>query len=164
MTLEAAIEADKGGFYEEAARLYEENIVSEHPNLEAILNLVILYWDSTDVGTITYHNLSGEFIAKAAQRIFEVLELGERLFPENTEIKFWKRYISQIDLGDELPSELCRKWLIKDPTSLIPAMSLIVRSQGKETANEAKMLYAIHKNSSTARSRYILSIIEDYVK
>ena len=79
MTLDHAIAEDRAGHIERAADLYER-VVRETPDIDALINLAVLYWCSTDFGFWSGHQLRLESVQRAADRFPNCWRLQLRRF------------------------------------------------------------------------------------
>jgi hypothetical protein len=164
MTYDSALMEDRAGHIEQAAKAYEEALTKNPPALAMLMNLAVLYWQSTEYGFWAGHQLSREFVGAAASRLGECLQRARSLFPSAAEPQFWTKYIAWSDLGEPFPVEECRQLLASEPTSLVPAMHLYAVSQGRDCANEASLLLQQCRADGTTRARYIASVIEGVAK
>ena len=160
MTFDEALQAERDGHLVRAANHYERLLEKGTPPLRALLNLAVLYWQTTDYGYWTTKGLPQDFVAKAGQRFPEVLARAGDLYPESTEVKFWTKYIEWADLGEPLSVEDCVRWLQEDEEALVPVMFLFSQSGGQEYGTEATALLAESKKHDTTLSRYVASVIE----
>lgn len=131
MSVLDALAADRAGEIEAAAARYENVLVAGERSLQILLNLALLYWQATDVGLAASNKLSPDFLATADRRFPCLLEEAQRLFPESTEPRFWKRYIAWADLGEPLDSDECRELLREDPAVLAPAIHILRLQPGE---------------------------------
>jgi hypothetical protein len=158
MTHAEAIDADRCGKVVEAANLYEGLL--ENATEDLLLNLAVLYWQTTDYGFWTALQLPKEFVARAGVRFPEVLSEAQRRNPASPAVQFWQKYIAWIDVGTDFDPNDCRKILQEHPEYREPALYLFSISQGKDYANEARALLAQARESGTTRARYVASVLE----
>jgi hypothetical protein len=164
MKLSDAIASDVQGQTQEAAAAYE-GILRSNPNeLEATLNLMVLYWQATDFGISAIAQLPPEFVAFAGRRLRELLDLVPKQFPSRPEVVFWTKYIAWADLGVPFQPEECRDLLRDHPQYLEPALVLFSRSGGDEAESEAMQLLERCATERTARCRYMVSVIKGVLK
>lgn len=158
MTLADATLAEAQGRMLEAADLYEA--VIDQPDAPAIsfLNLVVLYWQSTDAGVSGTLGLSPQAVTHAGHRLPEILRRASECFPDSTEVRFWRRYIAWADLGEPLEVSWCEELLKDDPESLVPALFPFIQGQGHE--DEVSRLLEIVRNEQTTRAKYIRSVVQ----
>ncbi len=164
MSLADAIAADQAGSLEVAAAAYEVVVAADERNLVALLNLAVLYWQATDFGLSTAKKLDPKFVGYAGTRFPVLLTEAERAFPESTEVQFWMKYIPWADLGEEFSLDECRELLLRDPTTLVPAMYLFAQTQGGTYRDEALELLRQCQREGTTRGRYIASVVEGVLK
>jgi hypothetical protein len=157
MTLKAAIDLDCNRKLEEAAEAYE-NFLLEFPDCrEALLNLVVLYWQCTDFGFSAAENVRPAFIDVAAKRLKEIFETDEF-----QEISFWKKYAEWSDLGVPLSVDDCRASITEE--FLDPAAFVCLATNGCEAKEAAKRLLDLASHSPTVRFSYLGSVIEGVFK
>ncbi|HEU0180090.1 MAG TPA: hypothetical protein VFV58_38125 [Blastocatellia bacterium] len=154
---EIALELDAEDRPIEAANAYEEAIKEADADFYLYMNLAILYFVCTDGGYASYHNLSNEFVDRAWDRAIKLLDEAESRFGRNDEIEFWRRYIRYIVLGED-ESIMERERFIYS-RSLIPYFYLFISGDGKDYYSEAQNLLEQVANGSTAKERYIKSIL-----
>jgi hypothetical protein len=164
MNLGEALEADRAGNIELAAALYEKTFGEGERPLFAIVNLLVLYWQATDYGFWTGNQLSREFVKRAGTRFREIMNEGTRLYPNSTELQFWKRYIAWADLGEAFSYDECADLLRRDPTSLIPVIYLLDQQPTAQYDEAALRLLAECREDNTTRSKYIASVIDGILK
>lgn len=163
MTFEVALEADRRRDIVAAADAYEGLIADS--NVEAMLNLLVLYWEATDFGTLSYYRLSDAFIARAGQRWRDLLKDTRQRHPSDTAVEFWCRYIESLEFDGELlsPAE-CRLMLSRQPENLEPAMIIFSESDCLEGIEETRLLLAWCKTQGTARAGYISAVLDGVTK
>jgi hypothetical protein len=159
MELADALAADEGGRFQEAAAAYEQWLRLNPADLQITLNLLVLYWQATDVDTTSGDRLPRDFRPHASRRVRELLEAAERQFPSRAEVRFWTKYIAWADRGEPLDLLECRQLLRAQPGYLEPALALFSSSAGEEAEPEAMRLLAVHSEQPTARGRYVTSVI-----
>jgi len=164
MTLEEAHAADREERVEDAARLYEAALVADPGNADALVELVVLYWQATDYGVWKSKGINREFVGFAGKRFRELLGQGSDSFPGSPAIRFWAKYIAWADLGEPLDGDECRTLLRGRPEYLEPAMFLFAASQGSECESEARRLLHVCEQVGTSRCRYVVSVIEGVFK
>ena len=113
-----ALGFDRAGRIEEAARAYESAITRGEATISDLLNLAVLYWQSTDPGMAAAENFGAEFFEQAGRRFPELLAEASRRDPVSTEVRFWRQYIAWAELGEEFGLEACQGLLREDPTVL----------------------------------------------
>lgn len=143
----------------EAAWAYEITINEPDCELEIFLNLAMLYFEFRDFGYAAHHHLSDDFVSGAWQRAFEILELAEERFGDQTEVIFWQAYFSYIYEENEQIDNICRK-LVSRKDSLVPYLYLFTSSDKEEYSDKIQQLLETVKGGETERKRYIRSVIE----
>lgn len=164
MILSEARAADRAGELQSAAELYEQALATGDHSLQVLLDLALLYWQSTDPGLAAAKKLESEFLARAGIRARELLGEAVRAHPVSTASRFWQRYIEWADLGEPLDAEECKRLLREDPTVLIPAMHVFAESQGRDMQAEAHELLEKCRDDGTTGARYVVSVIEGVIK
>jgi hypothetical protein len=159
-----ALTADENGRFQQAATAYETHLASSPGDLEAILNLAILYWQATEAGACVGGGPSTEFVSGARNRVSELLEDASQRFAARAEVRFWRRYISSIRLGEPLGVAECRELLRERPDYLEPAFVVFSNSSGQEAEPEAMRLLARCADEPTARSRHVISVINGVLR
>ena len=154
-----ALTADENGRLEEAAASYEASLLADPADLEATVNLAVLYWRAAGCGHSAPSSLRREFLTQARQRLYELLESASHRFADRAEIRFWKKYISAADAGEPLQPAECRQLLRERPDYLEPAFVVFSDSAGTEAEAEAMRLLVDYSEQPTARGRYVTSII-----
>jgi hypothetical protein len=163
MSVSRARAADRAGHIEVAAALYEEALAAGDHSLELLLDLALLYWQSTDTGLAAAMNFTA-FFDRASHRFPQLLEEAVRAFPRSTAARFWRRYIAWADLGEPVDVEECWQLLREDSTVLVPAMHIFAASDGREAQTEAQALLRQCREDGTTGARYIVSVIEGVMK
>jgi hypothetical protein len=164
MTLTEARAADREGRIEAAATAYEQALASGDAPLDAVIDLAVLYWQSTEYGFWKSLGLSPAFVDKAAERFPQLLAQAEQLYPERPEPRFWKRYTAWADLGEPFEVTEAEALLRKHPDYLEPAMMLYSVSPGSEHEAQARELLRACRTAGTTRCRYMASVIEGALK
>src|ERR1700761_419945 len=159
MTRAHAFANDENGCVLEAAAGYESTLRADPADLEATLNLVVLYWQVADGGVATRAKLPEGFSRHAARRLAELLESASRTFSDSAALQFWKKYICTCRVGLHLEVAECRRLLREDPSYLEPAFVVFCGSVGEEAEPEAMRLLADYSEQQTARGRYVTSVI-----
>jgi hypothetical protein len=154
-----ALTADENGRLEEAAASYEASLQSDPADLEATVNLAVLYWRAAGCGRSAPGSLPREFLTQARQRLHELLESAGQRFADRAEIRFWKKYIAAADAGEPFQPTECRQLMREHPDYLEPAFVVFSDSAGTEAEPEAMRLLVGYSEQPTARGRYVTSII-----
>jgi hypothetical protein len=157
MTRAYALTADENGRFEEAAAGYEALLLSDPADLEATVNLAVLYWQAGHAGSAP--GLSCEFLSYARRRLHELLESASHRFADSAQLRFWSKYIGATDSGKPFEPTECRQLMRECPDYLEPAFVVFSNSGGEEAEPEAMRLLADYSEQPTARRRYVTSII-----
>ena len=148
--------ADENGYSRLAAAGYEAALQSDPADIEARVNLAVLYWEAT---RFCFDARPSEFSAHARGRLHELLESAADRFGGRPEIRFWREYIAAEEAGEPLPSATCRELMNERPDYLEPAFVMFSNSEGLEAEPEAMRLLAACSEQPTARARYVTSMI-----
>jgi len=150
-----ALELDIAQQIEPAVLAYEQVIASDAAPLDAYLNLIFLYWESTHNGFASGHHLSLAYSFHAASRIPELLNSAAQRFDRALEMTFWRGYFKWRDWNEPLAVEDCLR--IAEDSQGTTAAYLYVYTmtndplylpQLRQLRNEAKRL-------RTTKNRYI---------
>jgi hypothetical protein len=155
-----AMKADENGRFQEAAASYEAALLSDPTDLEATVNLAVLYWQVTGRGRAVPSSLPQAFLTHARERLQELLESASGRFADRAELRFWKKYINAADTGAPLEPGECRQLMQEHPDYLEPAFVVFSDSAGEEAEPEAMRLLVDYSERPTARGRYVTSIID----
>jgi hypothetical protein len=161
---EAARQAEAADRIEEAARQYEDGLSLNPDDIEARVDLAVLYWQATDYGVSSSRGLPKPFVAAAGKRYLELLQQGLGRFPANPVLRFWSAYTEWTDLGRRFDPSESRKLRATYPDYLEPAMYLYAVSRGTECERDAHELLSRYRNTKTYRARYVVSVIESVAK
>lgn len=159
MTFEDALSLDKQGDLAGASLAYEACLAEDPSRIGVLVNLIVLYWQATDFGFSTGHNLTADFVQRCSRRLEELLISQPKETEFSAEFMFWKKYIAWADLGEELLVEDCRRILRADPDYFEPAMYIFSVTEGRECAEEAETLLRICSSQATIRAQYVASVI-----
>jgi hypothetical protein len=154
-----ALTADRNGCFEQAAAAYEVSLQSDPHDLEAAVNLMVLYWQVVDAEAGMPVATSTQFRAHARSRLADLLEDATQRFAGCAEMSFWKSYIGSSRNGEQLELSECRRLLQEHPQYFEPAFVVFSKSSGTEAEPEAMRLLADYSDHPTARGRYVVSII-----
>lgn len=154
-----ALTADENGRFQEAAASYEASLLSDPMDLEATVNLAVLYWRAAGHGRSAPGPLPHEFLTQARERLHELLESASERFADRAEVRFWRKYIAAADAGEPLARAECRQLMREHPDYLEPAFVVFSDSAGEEAEFEAMRLLVDYCEQPTARGRYVTSII-----
>jgi hypothetical protein len=159
MTRAYALTADENGWFQQAAAGYEAALLSDPADLEATVNLVVLYWQAAGDGTCTCGGVPAEFREHAGRRLPALLAAASQRFAGSAEVRFWQKYIAAAGSGEPLEPTECRQLLRERPDYLEPAFVVFAESAGEEAEPEAMRLLADCSEQPTTRARYVISII-----
>jgi hypothetical protein len=161
---EYAVTADENGRFREAAASYEAALLSDPTDLEATVNLAVLYWRVTGSARPAAVSLPQGFLKHARERLRELLQSAGERFAGSVELRFWTKYIAATDAGEPLESSECRQLMQERPDYLEPAFVVFSGSAGEEAEPEAMRLLVDYSEQPTARGRYVTSIINDVMR
>jgi hypothetical protein len=155
-----ALTADENGQFQQAALGYEAHLESSPADLEATLNLAVLYWQAARFGLSSSHGISPAFLASAGKRLGELLDgAATHPFADRAEVRFWRQYIARTKRREPLEAAACRQMLRERPDYLEPAFVVFSDSSGREAEPEAMRLLVGCAEQPTARSRHVISLI-----
>jgi hypothetical protein len=154
-----AVTADENGRFQEAAASYEAALLTDPADLEATVNLAVLYWRAAGRRRSTTNCLPQEFLTHARERLHKLLESAGERFAGRAELRFWTKYIAASEAGEPLESSECRQLMRECPDYLEPAFVVFSDSAGEEAEPEAMRLLVDYSEQPTARGRYVTSII-----
>ena len=156
--LDIAVSYDIEMDYITAAEYYERSIESEgYP--DAFLNLSVLYFQFTDYGINASLQLPVEFVKKAFDRFDPVITEGISEFPQNTEMRFWKRYFSWRTINSELTEAEVLEILNQGVFNNVPFFLLYLFNPSKYMPQRDELLIEC-QNLPTAKNKWILSLID----
>src|ERR1700742_4899290 len=84
-----AMTADENGQYRQAAAAYETHLASDPTDVEATVNLAVLYWEVSRARAGADANG-----LLAARRLCEIVDSSRERFADSAEMYFWRRYIT----------------------------------------------------------------------
>jgi hypothetical protein len=163
MTKEEAVMLDAQDLPLDAAQAYEETIAASDADFDTFMNLAVLYFVCVDGGYATYHGLSQEFMNHAWERAYELLDKAESRFGKQSEIAFWRHYFRFVVLGEAPFIETCEH-LLQSGASLVPSFYLFTSPGGDQFRPQALQLLELVKDGTTAKQRYIRSILAKRLK
>jgi hypothetical protein len=153
-----AVREDVNRNYVRASELYEMSL--ERADIaDAYINLAVLYFQFTDFGINAASGLRTEFIQKAFNSYDKVIERGIAKFPDNGEMRFWKKYFRFSSLGDELEEEEVLSILRSSNSSLVPYFFLYLLAPEKYKVERDALCNQCHQ-LLTSKNMWILSLIE----
>ena len=163
MTKEEAVTLDTQDLPFDAAQAYEEAIAESGADFDTFMNLAVLYFVCVDGGYATHHALSQEFMNHAWERAYALLDAAELRFGKQSEITFWHHYFRFVVLGDAPFLDTCEQ-LFHSGFSLVPSFYLFTSPRGEKYRPQAQQLLELVKDGSTAKKRYIRSILDKRLK
>lgn len=156
--LSEAIRADIEQKFEEASEIYEEIISNGDANLEVFINLACLYWEVTDFGFNTAHNLPMKFIHKAGERMYQVLDEAQERFGTVEEVVFWRYYFNFTTLGDDGFLDRAIE-LGESGSSHVPYFYIYTQTKNDDYLAQVRQLIVEIENQLTTKNRCILSVV-----
>jgi hypothetical protein len=159
-----ALTADENGRFQQAAATYETYLATCPADLDATLNLAVLYWEVAQSGIRPVAGISADFVAGARKRLGELLDCAGEHFADSAELRFWSRHMCRSELGETPESSECRQLLRERPDYLEPACVVFSTSGGEDAEPEAMRLLAACAEQPTARSRHVITIINDVLR
>lgn len=156
-----AIDKDFNKQYNDAVVYYQKSVDENELNVDAYLNLAFLYWNFQDFGFFTYYNISERLREIGYIKYNEIIENGINQFPNNVELKFWKKYFQHIFFGEEFSEKECKKLIERygEDEYIIPYFYLYLFDKKKYEVEKNKLLHECAKQP-TAKNIYIMSILE----
>ena len=164
MNITDAIALDRSGDVVQASSAYEQVLLTETTPSDALVNLIVLYWQSTDYGFSVSRSLPASFVERASARLHILLNNGDRQNLFRADFLFWRRYIGWADLGEAFDLDECRRIMRSDRNYLEPAMFIFSVSEGEECLEQAKILLEQCVSEGTIRSKYVESVIKGLMK
>jgi hypothetical protein len=159
MSFEEALEADRQHEFEAAANAYEQLLANHDPDV--FLNLLVLYWEATDFGISSSYRLSAAFVERSNGGFRQMLNHAPQLFPTNTAVEFWRRYIAGLEhQGPWLSSKECKAMLARQPAHLEPAMIVFAESDCTEGVDDARRLLEWCQAQRTTRAGYVSAYLD----
>jgi hypothetical protein len=159
MTRAYALTADENGCFELAAAGYEAALLADPADIEATVNLAVLYWQAAGHCACGAGSMPAKFSSHAGQRLHELLGSASHRFADRAEVCFWNKYIAAAESGEPLEPRECLQLMREHPDYLEPAFVVFAESAGEEAEPEAMRLLADCSDRPTARGRYVTSII-----
>ena len=142
-----------------AIEAYEEALASEDVELDAYLDLAVLYLECCDFGFAAHYKVPPELEASAYDKALEVLDRAELRFGRHSEITFWRHYLRMAVLGDALEADEVLK-LVREDESLVPFLLLVGTPAASEHARRLEALLNQVGEGRTARQRLVKGILE----
>ena len=163
--MKSALKKDIDKDYIEAIESYENEIASNRTTniADSYINLAFVYWgfafDLLELNSA--NNITEDYSIIGGNRYQTILELGISKYPNNVELKFWKRYFQHIIYGEEFSETDCRNLLENhgDGESIVPYFFLYLFNKEKYSERRNELLDKCNEYP-TAKNIYIRSIIE----
>jgi hypothetical protein len=155
-----AVTADENSQYQQAVAAYETHLADEPGDVEATINLAMLYWEVSRCRAAAGMNGRGA----AARRLCEILNSSGQRFASSAEMYFWRQYITLSQRGEPLEASECRQLMQERPHYLEPSFVLFSSSGGQEAEAEAMRLLADCAEHPTARGRHVISVISGVLR
>ncbi|MCC8536221.1 hypothetical protein ACDH70_10265 [Xanthomonas axonopodis pv. poinsettiicola] len=159
MRIDDAVNLECSDEFIRAAECYEMILNDCPDNITAFINLLVLYWQSTDYGFSSSAGLPASFVKFAGDRLAEILDSPPSNFSEDPEFQFWLKYIAWADLGDKFEIEECYGLMRRKSEYYEPAIFIYLTTVGEHAANEVEKLLLLVQRQCTARDRYIHSVV-----
>ncbi len=160
MSLPEALKADREERIQDAAKLYEHALKVSPTNLLALINLIVLYWVSTDMGFYAARHLPDEFVRRAGNRYRELIDQARRQVPEEPAVEFWSRYIASMDEGVEFSAIDALAMRDINPDYLEPELILYEGQEDGDRALSAGTLIEQCRGEGTVRANYVKAVLE----
>lgn len=157
--LESALQKEAQGLIVEAIAEYEQVINSDDTvPLDIYINLAFAYWQCTDFGFATVHDLDESLQRKAFGRAMNVLDKAEKAHPGSPETRFWRLYFRFVSLGsNELDASIGD--IVSAPNcNAIPFFYLSMTRKTVDPAKTAELL-ATCAQMPTFKNRYIQTVL-----
>jgi hypothetical protein len=161
LTYEEAVQIDIEGDILRASEAYEAIISQSHPPVAAYINLACVYWLHLEVGPWS----DIKFRDTADRRLFEVLSEAKGMYGDYPEVIFWTHYIKYIHLGDDLIApENILELAQQSNSTIVPYFYLYSDTKNPLYLPQIRALVQIARCQPTCKNRYILSMVERYVR
>lgn len=160
MSFPEALKADREKRIEDAANIYELALQVSPTDLQAMINLIVLYWESSEMGFYAAHHLPDEFVLRAGGRYRELLDQARWQFPGEPAVEFWRRYIASIEQGVEFSANDARAMRDDNPDYLEPELILYQGEEDGDRARSAKTLIERCRSEGTVRAHYVKAVLE----
>jgi len=157
-----ALDLDVRQELEAAAHAYERVIAQPNAPLDAYLNLACLYWRCIDFEFTWSLSLEIAFIWRAGERVWQVLDAAEAVYPQFPEIRFWRAYFRLTTLDQPPFVEACGTLVEQPNATLVPYFYLYSATQDSGYREQARMLYCEAQATLTTKNRYIVSVLEPF--
>lgn len=142
-----------------AEAAYKRAIQSASANLEAYLNLAVLYLQFADFGYASYHGIPEDLVNRSYELAMETLDQAQARFGPHPEIDVWRAYADFAVRGSSLDLEALLQ-LARQRQTLAPYLLLASVSGLKQYRTQAQALLEQIKDGKTERHRLMRSILE----
>jgi tetratricopeptide (TPR) repeat protein len=156
--LASARREEAAGRPAQAIGAYEKALAEEAVDLDAYLDLAVLYLNCCDFGFAAHHKLPPDLEAGAYEKALEVLRKAEAAFGNHSEIEFWRRYLRFAVLGEDLTIDDVLRLINKDE-SLVPYL-FVAGAAGHSYAGELQQLRKEVAPGRTTRQRYVRGFLD----
>jgi hypothetical protein len=152
-----ALELDKADVNAaEIAWAYELALKESDAQPILFMNLVALYFECNDTGFAAANRLSQPFFDFSYYRAQEVLDLAEKRHGPLTEILFWRLYLRERVLAEDVAEENYIALASRGDSDL-PYLPPFLSSNRTRYGDEATRLFSAAQKQDTTRLRYIYS-------
>lgn len=162
-SIDIAIGKDIDKEYIKAVELYESCIACGWVSLDVYSNLAFLYWEfaAEQISFNEPNNISDDWSLIGGKKYGEILEQGLEQYPDNLELRFWKKYFSYRLFFDEFSQQECEQMIEehKGDESLIPYFFLYLFDKDKYKFQRDR-LFELCNATPNAKFNYIKSIIQ----
>jgi hypothetical protein len=138
---------------------YEKLISDSIYELDCLINLSFLYWNSTDYGFNSAKNLSLEFIHFASNRYLEILDIIDKVYENHPVSKFWRLYFNMISFGEDNFESQCMEIIKDERVTLDPYFYLYLMSHNSNFTPQVSSLVLHCNENPSHKSRYILAVL-----
>jgi hypothetical protein len=153
---EEALRLDAQDVPVRAIAAYERYLAESPRDLDAYINLAVLYFECSDPGFAAAHEIPHAVLAASTEKAEALLNTAEERFGWRAEIEFWRKYVRFVALGDPPFYERAVE-LATAGESLVPYLHLAGHGPYQEEARA--LLNAVASGRST-KDRYIRSVLE----
>lgn len=148
----------------DAVKCYEEEIANiNNHDINSFINLAFLYWSfaTEQIEFNDPNNIPIELAIIGEERFLPIIDKGLELWPENTELLFWRHYFPYRLYMTDFSEDECKKILQNqsDKVSLVPYFFLYLFDK-TAYGDEIEGLRKICANEPTAKNLYIRTFIE----
>ncbi len=142
-----------------AAWAYELAIGHEPVDVEAFLDVAVIYIAAAEYGYQSAHALPEPYIRGTWEGLTRVLGVARDRFGHCDEISFWARFLqrSVLDEDDQFDDD-CRLWL-RRRESLVPSFYVYTCLREPSAEADARLLFEQVRAGRTTRDRFILSYL-----